>query len=158
VPPLVGDASPAKDYHGGLWKTLKRWPVVLALVVVLGGLAVAFACLPRGGRVTRENCERIEEGMTEAEVRAILGKPWDNWLLDAEGPTDSNSEFRRFQMLRELFKPRYLYFWVGDNVTTYVAFGDDNRVFFRQTFSDPDRPHSWLPARVWRRLRERLGW
>jgi hypothetical protein len=68
-----------------MWKRLKRWPVLLALMVVLGGLAVGLVFLP-GGRVTRENCERIKEGMTEAEVRAILGKPWDDSLLDPEPP------------------------------------------------------------------------
>src|SRR5262250_1249754 len=66
-----------------MWKSLKRWPVLLALLVAFGGLAVGLVFLP-GGRVTRENCERIRVGMTEAEVRAILGKPWDDSLLDPE--------------------------------------------------------------------------
>jgi hypothetical protein len=37
-----------------------------------------------GPRVSRANAERIKPGMTKAEVLAILGKPWDDSLLDAE--------------------------------------------------------------------------
>jgi hypothetical protein len=44
-----------------MWKSLKRWPVLLALLVAVGPLA-------------------IKEGMTEPEVRAIVGKPWDRAL------------------------------------------------------------------------------
>jgi hypothetical protein len=83
-----------------MWKSLKRWPVLVALLFVLGGLAVGLLFLPHGGRVTRENCERIKAGMTEAEVRGILGKPWDNWLLDQEGPTNTE-----FQGAQRLWKP-----------------------------------------------------
>jgi hypothetical protein len=54
-----------------MWKSLKRWPALLALLVVLGGLAVAFAWLPYRNRVTLANCERIKKGMTEAEVEIL---------------------------------------------------------------------------------------
>jgi hypothetical protein len=36
---------PAKDYHEGMWKScksLRRWPVLLALLVAFGGLAVGL--------------------------------------------------------------------------------------------------------------------
>jgi hypothetical protein len=50
------------------------------LLVALGGLAVlvavgAFVVWPRADRITRENYDRIREGMTRAEVEAILGGP-----------------------------------------------------------------------------------
>jgi hypothetical protein len=67
-----------------MWKSLERWPVLLALLVALSGLAVALLCLPYGSRVTPENCERIKVSMSEAEVLAILGKPWDDSLLDPD--------------------------------------------------------------------------
>jgi hypothetical protein len=63
----------------GMWKSLKRQPVLVALLVAVGALALGLVFLP-GGRGTRENCERIQKGMTYAEVRAILGKPWDDAL------------------------------------------------------------------------------
>jgi outer membrane protein assembly factor BamE (lipoprotein component of BamABCDE complex) len=78
-----------------MWKSMKRWPVLLAVLVVLAALAVGLVCLPYRSRVTRENCERIKEGMTEAEVRAILGKPWDDSLLDPDPPSHSDVEEAR---------------------------------------------------------------
>jgi hypothetical protein len=136
-----------------MWKSLKRWPVLLALLVAVGALAVGIVFLP-ASRVTRENCERIKEGMTEAEVRAILGKPCDNSLLDAEeAPLDD---------ARYVVKPRekaaFLRgVWASERVVMYVAFDDNNnRVACAWVATNSDR--SWLPARVWRRLRARVGW
>jgi hypothetical protein len=134
-----------------LWKSLKRWPVLLALLVVLGGLAVGLVLLPGelpGGRVTRENCERIKEGMTEAEVRAILGKPWDASLLDPEPP--------RLRFPTAGPAPGFLW-WVGKDVVLFVFF-EDGRVESTKVLTDLDPPRSWLPQRVWRRLRARYGW
>jgi hypothetical protein len=50
------------------------------LLVALAGLAVAVAAgaivlWPREDRVTRANYDRIRDGMTRAEVEAILGPP-----------------------------------------------------------------------------------
>jgi hypothetical protein len=40
-------------------------------------------------RMTKENFERITNGMTENEVTAILGKPFERWHSTAmkQGPT-----------------------------------------------------------------------
>jgi hypothetical protein len=52
-----------------------RW-VLAGLAVLL--LAVGgFVLWPRPNRVARENFDRIREGMTRAEVEAILGPPGD---------------------------------------------------------------------------------
>lgn len=53
------------------------------LLIVLAGLtvaaaAVAFVLWPRGERITAENFRRIKEGMSRAEVEAILGPPDDH--------------------------------------------------------------------------------
>jgi hypothetical protein len=63
-----------------MWKSLKRWPVLLALLMVIGLVSVALHYLVLGSRVTRDNFEKIKQGMSRQEVEAILGKP--NW----EGP------------------------------------------------------------------------
>ena len=52
------------------------------LLVALAGLAVVVAAgmvmvWPRPERITRENFDRIREGMSRAEVEAILGPPRD---------------------------------------------------------------------------------
>jgi hypothetical protein len=140
-----------------MWKSRKRWPVLLALLVAFGGLAVAFACLPYGSRVTRENCERIQEGMTEAEVRAILGKPWDDSLLDPEEP-NAYWAGESIVLVRPERRVEFMYgrYWMGDNIGFFVGFDDDRVVTTLLYRLEP--PRSWLPQRVWRRLRARLGW
>jgi hypothetical protein len=47
--------------------------VGLAVLVAAG----AFVLWPRTDRITRENFDRIKEGMSRAEVEAILGPPGD---------------------------------------------------------------------------------
>jgi hypothetical protein len=54
-------------------KLLKRWYVWLGLVLLLGlagSVAVVYA---NPSRITQANFERIQEGMSESEVTAILG-------------------------------------------------------------------------------------
>jgi hypothetical protein len=139
-----------------MWKSLKRWPFLLALVVVLvviGGLAVGLVCLPYRNRVTLANCERIKEGMTEAEVRAILGKPFDDSLFDPDPPSEGDLFARAFEAAPE----ESCSLWMGNSVRLYVVF-DDGLVLSTTIYADPEVPHSWLPVRVWRRLRARYGW
>jgi hypothetical protein len=52
-----------------------RWAVAgLAVLLLTAGV---FAPWSRSNRITRENCERITEGMSREEVYAILGPPGD---------------------------------------------------------------------------------
>jgi hypothetical protein len=110
----------------------QRWPVLLALLVAFGALAVAFVCLPYRSRVTRENCERIQKGMTEAEVRSILGKPWDDSLLDPEGRYPNEKTLVVYDLERESEQP-YLgkwrsSYWMGDDAGVCVYFDHDGGV------------------------------
>jgi hypothetical protein len=55
--------------------------VVLILAGILGGVGLMIYCAPTAG-VTRENYAKIQPGMTEEEVREILGggrpqPPWE---------------------------------------------------------------------------------
>ena len=47
----------------------------LVLVIALGAVAFLFWPASRDSRVTRVNFERIQDGMTEAEVNTLLGGP-----------------------------------------------------------------------------------
>jgi hypothetical protein len=63
------------------------------LFVALAGLTVvaagAVVLWPRADRVTEENFYRLQDGMTRAEVEAILGPPGDysTWPLEYAGPS-----------------------------------------------------------------------
>jgi hypothetical protein len=57
---------------------MRRRKLLVALawlaVVVAAGVVVLW---PRENRITQENCDRIKEGMSQAEVEAILGPSGD---------------------------------------------------------------------------------
>jgi hypothetical protein len=141
-----------------MWKWLKRWPVLVALLVAFGALAIALACMPFGSRVTLANCERIKKGMTEAEACAILGKPWDNSLLDPEvaGSWEAGHFWPR--EMAACRSGEYSREWVGDDIEMFVVFNDEGRVAWASLHTNVACPHSSLPSRVWRRLRARYGW
>jgi hypothetical protein len=68
-------------------KQLKRWYVWLALVLLLG-LAGSTALIYSGqSRITQENFDRIHNGMSLAEVEAILGEHNSDWSI-AHAPVD----------------------------------------------------------------------
>jgi len=95
--------------------------------------------------------------MTLPEVRAILGKPFDDSLLDPEGPPNIDASDARL-LWGEMPERGTIRLWISESVVMWIAFGDDNRVKAAWMDSDPKPPRSWLPGRVWRRLRARYGW
>jgi hypothetical protein len=54
-------------------KTLARLALLIALILVMP--VHAAPALPFKSKVTRQNYERIHNGMTKAQVEKILGKP-----------------------------------------------------------------------------------
>jgi hypothetical protein len=44
-----------------MWKSLKRWPTALGLLVALAALAIGLVYRAQAGRVIRENCDRIKK-------------------------------------------------------------------------------------------------
>jgi len=66
------------------------WVCLLVSPLVIGGTVLFL--LPRDP-ITQANCDRIKQGMSEAEVVAILGREKDElqwgWFLTWKGPTGS---------------------------------------------------------------------
>jgi hypothetical protein len=60
--------------------------LTLAVALLTAG---AFVAWPRADRITPENCDRIGEGMTVAEVEAILGPPGDYRSVPSFAPVFS---------------------------------------------------------------------
>jgi hypothetical protein len=115
---------------------------VLALLgcILVAGI-VAFAWLSRSA-ITRENAARVEEGMTLAEVEALLGPERDvssgDLYLDPsmvpdgyEVPMDAKLAYRRWEtwLLQEGVKVRV---WASDQVIVRLEFGTDGRVRSRK--------------------------
>jgi hypothetical protein len=116
----------------------------LVLFGLPAGLAVlAFAAWllwPRTA-ITRENAAKIQQGMTLAEVQAVLGEPADPRGEDsALWPDDVIPAGSRLVVGR---------FWVGDDVLVVVAFDRGGRVeavrvLGRARVTLADRLRRWL--------------
>lgn len=59
--------------------------IFLAAALLVAGLVLAGCDALLGGRLTPENCNKIQDGMTLDQVTAILGPPTDTKSLGA-GP------------------------------------------------------------------------
>jgi hypothetical protein len=132
-----------------------KW-IAVVLVVLSVGLGVALFLWPRDS-ITRSNWDKIQIGMTEEQVKAILGGP---------GITDGEYEIAiaegRFPFVHNdvtLEEPEWngerlgdLKVWIGQNAVIGIQFregGVVRRIFQGIRRSDP----SFLD-----RLRDWLGW
>jgi hypothetical protein len=95
----------------------RRLLIALPLAVALS-LAVAWLLWPRTA-ITRENAARIQEGMTLAEVEAILGGP-------------AREEGGRYPVIMGRKETQ----WSTPDLLVCVTFGDDERVWAVQVFHD----------------------
>jgi hypothetical protein len=129
------------------------------LIAVVAGLALlvgagAFVLWPRPDRITRENLGRIRDGMSLAEVEAILGPPGDHRTK----PTTYHRHF--------LEPPRHadtmasepdvdVKKWQGDTGDIEIVFsnGETSAAFYA---TDPVNQGpldnlAWRAKRLWRR-------
>jgi hypothetical protein len=114
-----------------------RWLLLgLLLACIVGVVLVVLALLPPTPGITKENFDRIEVGMTRAEVEAILGGPANGWA-----PAWGNMRLENE--------------WVdnasGDAAT--VNFDENNRVVGAKHWD------GWPDDRtVWQKILDRLPW
>jgi hypothetical protein len=135
------------------------------LLVALAGLAVVGAAgivvlWPRSvSRITQENCDRVQVGMSRADVEAILGPPGDyttgpvafggrvysSWKLDGT---------RQFQ--NEINGPRYDY--LTDSAWLAVTFDDAGQVNARGIESWTKVNQGPFDNLLWRAKRQWHRW
>jgi hypothetical protein len=152
------------------------------LLVVLAGLAVVVAAgvvvlWPRPpSRITRENFERIKEGMSRAEVEAILGPPGDYrtgrgemdygteneaWMPDT-GPDLAGPDFAPLETNwrrapgQSPEDPTLRADWMGDSFGIAIAIGQSGSVeekvgLPRRTTQGPLDNLVWRVKRQWHR-------
>jgi hypothetical protein len=135
----------------------------LRWVLVLAGLFVALAAgmvalWPRSFQITEENCDQIREGLSRAEVEAILGAPPDDyrsapsWLDDLTEPN--------FQRLQSDFRSQGFAFerWHTDDVYLSIVFDPEGRVVDETHCRPAYEPKGlfdtvrWRAKRQWHRL------
>jgi hypothetical protein len=121
----------------------RRRVLLLGSVAVVAALAVAVWVWPRPSAITVENAERIQNGMTRAEVEAILGGP-ARWEASSDAVTTA-----RHGHARPSEPPDHQ--WVSDYAVVWVFFDDDglvlgtmSRAVFPTDESLLDRFRRWL--------------
>jgi hypothetical protein len=97
---------------------------VLALaglaVVIAGGTVVLW---PRPERITRENCRRINTGLSRTEVEAILGPPLSSSPLN---PLEVRARFPDDADVDEKNLPCRKSTWMGDALDVEVEFNSSD--------------------------------
>jgi hypothetical protein len=135
------------------------------LLVVLAGLAVvgaagAVVLWPKPpSRITQENFDLIRDGMTRAEVEAILGPPGDQrtglgemylqegpggplglgagWFPEGEVcgtvwlPDPDDVAFTLSNWSRDSHRGHLCACWMSDSLAMYIAIDDSGRVVFK---------------------------
>ncbi len=119
----------------------------LAGALVLTGVA-AFVLWPRPRRITEENFARIKQGMTLAEVEAILGPPGDYTTGPVSGSSGLVVDYS------ELAPPTVIDIkaWADDYGSIALCFDGDGRATGGMEFG----PHTRAPRGPFDNLRWRI--
>jgi hypothetical protein len=134
------------------------------LLVALAALAVVvavgtFTLWPRPHRFTREDCRRVREGMTRAEVEALLGPPGDY----RTGPVDYDGGFVPLK-ITPLTMPQItplsedIVRWTGDSAYIAVLFDSAGCVQTWYVVPTSKTAQSPLGALLWRAERQWRRW
>jgi hypothetical protein len=99
----------------------RRWVWIVGGLGVVVGTAIFLLLIPSSDRVTVVTCNEINEGMGEAEVERLLGRP-----PDAREERDGLFVSRDLSTGRTTDETRYTSFkvWDGPRATITVYFRD----------------------------------
>jgi hypothetical protein len=137
----------------------------LAVVLVAGG---AFVAWPRPDRVTQENFDRISEGMSRAEVEAILGPAGDYRTGPTTNPAKASpyggfysGTWIRWDKMSDAEKQEYAArvtrSWQSDQMTILVGFDSKGVADMQRTNMRKDH-QSFLDNLLWRAKRQWRNW
>jgi hypothetical protein len=140
------------------------------LIMMLAGLAVAVAVVvialwpTRPNRVTRENYDRIQIGMTQAEVEAILGPlgdyatvPFDNGRSEVD-PSDLYSQVVRSFSSIDDASNRVRACWSGNDYLIVITFDPKSEVISKGCTEQLRIEQGPLRNAVWRLKRQWHRW
>jgi SmpA/OmlA family protein len=146
---------------------MRKWKLLAVLAVLAVG---AFVLWPRPNPITQENCDRIREGMSRAEVVAILGPPGDYRTGQTADPVPlyyrsdrpTPAEYAKAAYDREnVFVSRNgdgweRLIWLGDEGDIFVWFRRDGvsshgLVYSNKVTQTPLQNFLWRAKRLWHR-------
>ena len=143
------------------------------LLMVLAGLAVVVVLRPRPpSRITLENCNRIREGLSRAEVEAILGPPGDYrtgpgetghgstenmfWTPDRSLDVARGMDWSNFSQSPDA--PGLCAIWLSDSATVIIGIDDSGTVVFKREWPRRTTPQGPLANLLWRLKRQWRRW
>jgi len=127
-------------------KLLKRRLLWLTALIAL--LAMAFLLtLCKEDRITMQNYDRIRDGATPADIRAILGREWSDSLLEPAMPLKGefcglrldDTHFQDFEGAHLVHQ----FIWVGNRYIIVVSYTDDWKIedkLISDITSEPRKP------------------
>jgi hypothetical protein len=135
------------------------------LLVALAGLAVVVAAgvvvlsqQNQPDRVTRENYDRIHDGMSRAEVEEILGSPGDYRTGLGETRFLGRWSPEWDVISPELFEDRRsAYWWHSDSVAIWIEIDESGHVLFKDAYPTR-RTQGPLDNLLWRAKRQWHRW
>lgn len=132
-----------------------QWALARLAVLIA---ACSFAFWPRPARITRESFRLLKEGMSRAEVEAILGPPGDYASGDTESDGAATGRDYESIMTVEAYLPRprssWQGDWNGDRIKIHVALNLEGKIFL--AWCGPRQPvdHGPLGNLLWRAKRQ----
>jgi hypothetical protein len=132
----------ATNREGQAMRSRRRlWCLGAGVFLLLGGGALFLAAHVLRDRITPDNCDRIQVGMSAEEVDAILGRPPDLGIPMRTGPIGAPGA-RRDQHI-----------WAGDQWQILVDLDHHGRVTAKACYSQA----AALRPSFWERVREALA-
>jgi hypothetical protein len=114
---------------------------IVARIVAFAGAASGGCCvlsvvlwlMPRSTGISRESYDRVKLGMTQEEVRGVIGRPSGSYLT---GGKETTRDLRESEgRLPEPFAPPTI--WCGNAADLVVYFGADGRLVRKELYLDP---------------------
>ena len=125
------------------------------LLIVAGACLTAVAgawlwAIYFSPRVTLANYDRVQPGMSRADVEAILGRPlsWNDHVEPRQTPGDDPRDKTWAPKGTIEFEPGRLGLWVGSDLDALVGFDAGGAVCWKKPHAHPHRPRGDLDRRV----------
>jgi hypothetical protein len=134
---------------------MKRKRLILAFALfaglVVAALGIGYALLPTGHGITRADTDRIQIGMTAAEVEAVLGMPPGFYRADMDRKAPARQKHQGIVRADndKVITAAEVMFWYVEEAAIYVYLDENARVvwcdaYFHSPTTRLMRQFGWL--------------